>query len=206
MSNCPCQPGNLYRGGLPTWNPPKTDEEATCAYNLLGLNSNDPCYSDCYTFPIPCYGYALNIATPDSWTYPGLRHQTTEPDVNNCQQLITQTVADGSIYFGMSEPTKLASDQHIFVGYASPEGTQNGQYHYIRKDTYTNSWSSKNGMDEPVQLIGSLPPKFDLNGSYLEFCGYFITSNDAVCPSDTDCVKGYQTQGDTAWPGCGISP
>ncbi len=209
---CNCQPGNLYRGGLPTWGfPASTNQEAICAYNLLG-NSTDPCYSGCSGFPIPCYGYALNIATPNAWTYPGLRNLTATPDVNNCTQLIAQTVADGSIFNGKTEPTALDSDQHVFVGYASNvlDTDENGEYHYARKDTDTNTWSSKNGENLPTHLdtkgdVITDPTKanFVLGGLGLEFCGYFITSNVAVCPSASDCVKGYQSSGNVPTGGCG---
>jgi hypothetical protein len=37
----------------------------------------------------------------------------------------------------------------------------------------------------------------------MPFCGYFITSNHLVCPSETDCVNGYQKAGSQGWPGCG---
>ncbi len=213
--SCACGPGNLYRGGLPTWNPPPagSSNDAICAYNLLGLNNNDPCYSDCFEFPIPCYGYALNIATPNNWTYPGLRHLAIEPNVNNCADLILQTTSDGSTYVGMIEPTVLNSDQHVFVGYAA-----NGEYHFARKDTDTNTYSSKNGESLPSQrdsnnnlITDASKAVFNLFGVNLSFCGYFTANNqagcpngsDCVCPTDSDCVKGDLSGSNDPWSGCG---
>jgi hypothetical protein len=229
MCHPSCQPNNLYRGGLPTWNSPaRSDAKAHCVYKLLGLNAvvlghkSNPCYSDCNEFPIPCYGYALNIATPGAWTYPGLRGVPQDkipapanlPNINNCAQLQTLTEADGSIYVGMSEPNPdtLAPGQHVFVAYATdlPDDSLDGEYHYARKDTDTNTWSSKNGPSPPTQLDNNNnlitdPSKahFTLEGYTLGFCGYFVTSNDDVCPSDSDCVQGYQAPGKTNWAGCG---
>jgi hypothetical protein len=206
---CDCVPGKVYRGGLPTWNPPEVnDAEAICAYNLLG-NSKDPCYSSCALFPIPCYGYALNIVSAENWTYPGIRHAekpvTNLPDANNCQQIISLVEADRSKYAGMAEPNNLNSDEHIFVAYAG-----GGEYHFARKDTDTNTYSSKNGMDFPTQndsnnniIKDPAEAQFSLKGVNLTFCGYFITSNNAVCPTDEDCVAGQNIGGSNPWPGCG---
>ncbi|MBM3194103.1 MAG: hypothetical protein FJZ59_07735 [Chlamydiae bacterium] len=216
-----CQPNNLYRGGLPIKNlTPTTDSEATCVYNLLGLNASNPCYSDCAQIPIPCYGYALNIITPGAWTYPGLRGVPADkipepanlPNINNCSQLKALTEQDGSIYVGGTEPTNLSPGQHVFAAYATnfPDDSTEGQYHYIRKDTDTNTWSSKNGPYQPTQqdsngktITDPETAYFTLEGYPLTFCGYYVTSNDLVCPTDTDCVQGYQKPQTTGWPGCG---
>ena len=45
-------------------------QQQWCVNNLLGFNSGT-CWSDCYSIPIPCYGYALNMISQKAWTYPG---------------------------------------------------------------------------------------------------------------------------------------
>lgn len=217
VSTCPqtCHPGEYYLPpGPPTWNPPAAtgDRDSYCAAALMGqLPATENCYSDCNTFPVPCYGYAMNVVTAKPWVYPGMRNLSQAPDVNNCNDLIKQTVADGSIQVA-AVPTTLQPGTHIMAGYAG-----GGEYHYARLDSDTKTWSSKNGISMPSRyddnnnlITDPTKAAFSLNGQKLDFCGYFITGPPLVCPSPGSpngggCVAGEpQFTAGSPWPGCGM--
>ena len=146
--SCPnsCQPGSYYLpSSPPTW-AVGTDKNSYCAAALMGALPNEPCYSECASFPVPCYGYAMNVVTPKPWVYPGMRQSATMQDVNNCDDLILQTTKDGSIFAGKALPPSLQQGTHVMAGYAA-----GGEYHYARFDADTRQWSSKNGIDPPSQ-------------------------------------------------------
>lgn len=196
--------------GPPTWAPPapSADRDTYCAAAMMGQLPSNNCYSDCPTYPVPCYGYAMNVVVNKPWVYPGMRNSSALPDVNNCDELIQQTVADGSVYVP-SIPTKLAPRQHVMAGYAG-----GGEYHYARLDADTNTWSSKNGIapasrmdDNNILITDASKASFSLNGKKLDFCGYFLTGPSLVCPSPgvpKGCVAGEpQYSVGNVWPGCG---
>lgn len=206
-----CSPGNYYLPSAPpTWNPPSSSapRDVYCAAALMGTLQDD-CYSGCYDVPMPCYAYGMNIVTPKPWTYPGMRSNSVAPDVNNCTDVIKQTVADGSIY-SATLPTTLPPGTHLMAAYAG-----GGEYHYARYDTDTKLWSSKNGpnpatqVDSNNQLISDASKAtFVLNNQKMDFCGYFITGPSLVCPKPG--VKGGCVDGEpqysvaTGYPGCGL--
>ena len=213
-STCPnqCRPGEYYLPAAPpTWKPPEESapRDVYCAAALMGT-VQDPggCYSGCYDVPMPCYAYGMNIVTPKPWTYPGMRNNSTMPDVNNCSDLIQQTVSDGST-FSATLPTTLPPGTHLMAAYAG-----GGEYHYARYDTDSKLWSSKNGPNPATQydnnnnlITDASKAFFTLNGQKLNFCGYFITGPSMVCPKPGQpggCVDGEpQYTIGSAYPGCG---
>ena len=209
--SCPnsCQPGSYYLpSSPPTW-AVGTDKNSYCAAALMGALPNEPCYSDCASFPVPCYGYAMNVVTPKPWVYPGMRQSATIQDVNNCDDLILQTTKDGSIFAGKALPPSLQQGTHVMAGYAA-----GGEYHYARFDADTRQWSSKNGIDYPSQydsknqlITDASNAAFVLSNQNLDFCGYFVTGPSLVCPSPgtpQGCVDGEpQYRPGSSWPGCG---
>jgi hypothetical protein len=211
--SCPnqCVPGEYYLPTIPpTWKSPDVTapKDAYCAAALMG-NSQNNCYNKCYNVPMPCYSYGMNVVTPKPWTYPGMRNSNSMPDVNNCSDLIKQTVSDGST-FSASLPTSLPAGTHLMAAYAA-----GGEYHYARYDADTKLWSSKNGHNPPNQLdsnnnliTDASKATFVLFGQKLDFCGYFITGPSMVCPNPGmpgGCVQGEpQYTAGTSYPGCGI--
>ena len=214
---CPnqCVPGEYYLPvSPPTWKPPGVTAPKSdyCAAALMGtVQDQNGCYSGCYNVPMPCYAYGMNVVTPKPWTYPGMRNSSTMPDINNCSDLIKQTVSDGSSFSATLPSTAtLPAGTHIMAAYAG-----GGEYHYARYDTDSKLWSSKNGpnpatqMDSNNNLITDASKAvFTLNGQKLDFCGYFITGPSMVCPNPGQpggCVQGEpQYTIGTAYPGCGM--
>lgn len=214
---CPnqCVPGEYYLPvSPPTWKPPGVTAPKSdyCAAALMGtVQDQNGCYSGCYNVPMPCYAYGMNVVTPKPWTYPGMRNSSTMPDINNCSDLIKQTVSDGSSFSATLPSTAtLPPGTHIMAAYAG-----GGEYHYARYDTDSKLWSSKNGpnpatqMDSNNNLITDASKAvFTLNGQKLDFCGYFITGPSMVCPNPGQpggCVQGEpQYTIGTSYPGCGM--
>ncbi len=102
----------------------------------------------------------------------------------------------------------------MFAAYATDllDDSLDGEYHYARKDTDTDTCSSKNGPNFPTQLDSNNHLITDTSKAYftieryvLEFCGYFVSSNGTVCSSDSDCVQGYQKPRASNWLGCGLN-
>lgn len=212
-NSCPnqCAPGQYYLpSNPPTWMPPgpSAPKDEYCAAALMGA-VQDSCYSGCYNVPMPCYAYGMNIVTAKPWTYPGMRNNSVMPSVNDCTDLITHTVSDGST-FSATLPTSLPAGTHVMAAYAG-----GGEYHYARYDTDSKLWSSKNGPSPASQLdsnnnliTDASKAVFVLNGQKMDFCGYFITGPSMVCPKPGEpggCVDGepQYTLG-TAYPGCGM--
>ena len=160
--------------------------------SMLGLNTQDDnqCYTNCYLFAIPCYGYALNIISSTAWTYPGMRYHATNPPISDCNSLKALVVQDGATEIFSLED--VSSTAHVFAAFMGPT-----TYHFVRRDVDTQTWSSKNGNNEPSQLDTYGTPitditkaKFNL-GEDLALCGLFTVSNVSdVCPTDADCVHG----------------
>lgn len=213
-AQCPnmCTPGEYYLPSAPpTWKPPNATapRDVYCAAALMGTVSDD-CYNQCFNLPMPCYAYGMNVVTTKPWTYPGMRNNSVMPDVNNCADLIKQTVNDGSIFSAtLPNAGAMPAGTHLMAAYAG-----GGEYHYARYDTDSQLWSSKNGPNPAKQtddnnnlITDASKAVFILNGQKLDFCGYFITGPSMVCPNPGKpggCVAGepQYTMG-TNYPGCG---
>jgi len=140
-----------------------------CAYNLMGLNtmSDDAqCYTGCNEYPIPCYGYALNVATSVPWTYPGMRSGSFEP-ITDCAKLKELVTRDGARE--VQDLSTVGPNAHVFAGFF---GTKPDNYHFARRDVDTQTWSSKNGPDMPTQNDNDGNPITDITKAH------FVLNNE----------------------------
>jgi hypothetical protein len=148
-----------------------------CVNNLLGFNSGN-CWSDCYSIPISCYGYALNMISQKARTYPGTLqnpnwagpltasniHSKLSEDGNQGPLLDPSgTVTPSGEHIAICDPS--LNDTYVFALFIN--STTNDLYHFVRKDATLeyfsdasgvvgpslgtfNIWSSKNGRDSPT--------------------------------------------------------
>ena len=138
-----------------------------CINNLLGFNSGD-CWNDCYSIPIPCYGYALNMISQKTWTYPGTLQNPNWTGPLTASNINSNLIGDGNMGpYNDSTGNAVTicdaslNDQYVFALFIN--STTNDLYHFVRKDApleYFNNisgvpgifniWSSKNGQDDPT--------------------------------------------------------
>jgi len=154
------------------YNPVLARKQQWCVNNLLGFNSGN-CWSDCYSIPIPSYGYALNMISQNAWTYPGTLQNPNWSGPLTASNIHSKLSEDGNQgpnldYSGnavtICDPS--LNDTHVFALFIN--NTVDDFYHFVRKDApleYFNNvsgvpgtfniWSSKNGYDSPTIVESS---------------------------------------------------
>lgn len=143
-----------------------------CVNNLLGFNSGN-CWSDCYSIPIPCYGYALNMISQKAWTYPGTLQNPNWSGPLTASNIHSKLSEDGNQGPNLDSSGNAVTicdpslnNQYVFALFIN--NTADDLYHFVRKDTELdffkdipgvpgqfNIWSSKNGQDSPTIVESS---------------------------------------------------